>query len=146
MLTHCSLVMSYGIIYLVIIGLCNGLSPFDTKPLLDWTNADYLWAGPLRNIYEIWRDIQSFCFKKIHFKMLFAKWQPFCPDPKVSVKVVPGVLDFIALKRWYCLCLGLWYENWVTLDNLLVPWIMLGSAIQWKCVLMIGYGRYLMKH
>ena len=42
-----------------------------------WTNAGILLIGPLgTNVNEIIIEIQTFSFKKMHFKMTSAKWRP----------------------------------------------------------------------
>ena len=54
---------------LIIIGSDNGLSPGRRQAII-WTNAGILLIWPLgTNFSEISIDIQTFSFKKIHFKM-----------------------------------------------------------------------------
>ena len=56
----------------------NGLSP-NRRQTITWSNTDILSNGPLRtNLSEICIKIQTFSLKKVLFKMLSAKWQPFC--------------------------------------------------------------------
>ena len=63
---------------LTIIGSDNGLSP-ERRQAIIWTNAGILLIGPLgTNFSEILIKIHTFSFKKIHLKMLSAKWRPFC--------------------------------------------------------------------
>ena len=63
---------------LTIIGSDNGLSTRRRQAII-WTNAGILLIGPLgTNFIEILIGIQTFSFKKMHFKMLSAKWHPFC--------------------------------------------------------------------
>ena len=63
---------------LTIIGSDNGLSPGRHKAII-WTNAEILLNGPLRtNFSEIFIEIHTFSFKKMHFKMSSGKWRPFC--------------------------------------------------------------------
>ena len=60
------------------IGSDNGLSPGRRQAII-WTNAEILLIGPLgTNFSEILIGIQTFAFKKMHFKMSSAKWRPFC--------------------------------------------------------------------
>ena len=59
------------------IGSDNGLSPGWRQAII-WTNTGLL-IGPLWiNFSEILIEIHEFSFKKIHLKMLSAKWRPFC--------------------------------------------------------------------
>ena len=56
----------------------NGLLPVRHQAII-WTNADLLTIGPWRtkfseSLIEIW----AFSIKKIHLKMLSARWMPFC--------------------------------------------------------------------
>ena len=61
-----------------IIGSDNGLSP-NRRQAIIWTNAGILLIAPLgTNFNEILTGIQTFSFKKMHFKMSSAKWRPFC--------------------------------------------------------------------
>ena len=63
---------------LTIIGSDNGLSPGRRQAIIK-TNAGILSIGPLgTNFNEILIGIQTFSFKKMHFKMSSAKWRPFC--------------------------------------------------------------------
>ena len=60
------------------VGSDNGLSPW-RRQAITWTNAGLLLIGPLgTNFSEILFGIQTFSFKKMHFKMSSAKWRPFC--------------------------------------------------------------------
>ena len=63
---------------LTILGSDNGLSPGRRQAII-WTNAEILLIRPLgTNFNEILIGNQTFSFKKIHLKMLSAKWRPFC--------------------------------------------------------------------
>ena len=63
---------------LTIIGSDNGLSPGWRQAII-WTNAGILVIGPLgANFSEILIEILIFSFKKMHLKVLSAKWRPFC--------------------------------------------------------------------
>ena len=49
------------------------------KPLSERTNAGILLIGPLGiNFSEIVIEIYIFSFKKMHLKMSYGKWRPFC--------------------------------------------------------------------
>ena len=63
---------------LTIIGLDNGLSPNQCHAII-WTNAGFLLFEPWgTNFREIWIEIPTFSLKKIHLKVLSAKWRRFC--------------------------------------------------------------------
>ena len=63
---------------LIIIGSDNGLSPGRRQAII-WASDGILSIGPLAtNFNEIVIEINTFSFKKIHFKMLSGKWRPFC--------------------------------------------------------------------
>ena len=56
----------------------NGLSPVRRQAII-WTNAGILLIGPLRkNFSEILIGIETFSFRKMHFKMSSGKWLPLC--------------------------------------------------------------------
>ena len=56
----------------------DGLSPGWLQAII-WTNAGILLTGPFRaNLSEILIRFQIFSFKKMHLKMLSAKWCLFC--------------------------------------------------------------------
>ena len=56
----------------------NGLSPGWRQAII-WTNAGISLIGPLEtNFSEILIGVQTFSFKKMHLKVLSAKWRPFC--------------------------------------------------------------------
>ena len=72
---------------LTIIGSDNGLSPGQRQAII-WTNAGILLIWPLgTNFSEISIDIQTFLFKKIHFKMSSGKWRPFCLGLNVLITI-----------------------------------------------------------
>ena len=77
-LTHWGQVTHICLGNLTIIGPDNGLSP-GRRQVIIWTNAGLLLIGPFgTNFSEILFGIQTFSFKKMHFKMSSAKWRPFC--------------------------------------------------------------------
>ena len=77
-LTHWGRMTHICVSKLTIIGSDNSLSP-DRCQAIIWTNA-WIWLiGPLgTNFSEISIGIQIFSFRKMHLKMLSAKWRPFC--------------------------------------------------------------------
>ena len=77
-LTHWCRVTHICVGNLAIIGSDNGLLPGWRQAII-WTNAGILLNGPLGiNFSEIWIWIQIFSLKKIHLKMVSAKWRLFC--------------------------------------------------------------------
>ena len=77
-LTHWGRVLHICVSKLTTIGSDNGLAPGRRQAII-WTNAGILLIRPLgTNFSEISIDIQTFSFKKIHFKMSSGKWRPFC--------------------------------------------------------------------
>ena len=78
LLTHWGWVIHICVSKLTIIGSDNSLSPGRRQAII-WTNAGILLIWTLgTNFSEISIDIQTFSFKKIHFKMSSGKWGPFC--------------------------------------------------------------------
>ena len=69
---------------LTTIGSDNDLSHGRHQTII-WTNAGILLIGPLGTYFnEISIEIQTLSCKKIHFKMLYEKWRPFCLGLNVS--------------------------------------------------------------
>ena len=63
---------------LTIIGSDDGLSPGRRQAII-WTNAGILLIGPMgTNFSDILIAIETFSFKKMHWKISSAKWRPFC--------------------------------------------------------------------
>ena len=61
-----------------IIGSDNGLSPGQCQDIIR-THVGILLIGPSgTNLSEMLIEIHIFSFKKMHMKMLSAKWLPFC--------------------------------------------------------------------
>ena len=78
LLTHWGRVTHICVGNLTIIGSDNGLSPGRRQAII-WTNAGILSIGPLgTNFNEISIGIETFSFKKMHFKTSSAKWRLFC--------------------------------------------------------------------
>ena len=79
---------------LTIIASDNGLSP-ERRQAIIWTSAGILLIEPLvTNFSEISIGIQTFSFKKMHFKMSSAKWRPFC--------LGLNVFTLYLLMLWHC--------------------------------------------
>ena len=87
---------------LTIIGSDNGLSPVWRQAII-WTNAGILLIGSLRtNFTEIWIRIETFSFKKMHLKMLSAKWCPFCLSLSALTHWLLGDLSESSDERFSC--------------------------------------------
>ena len=77
-LTHWGRVTHICVGNLIIIGSDNGLSPGRRQAII-WTNAGISLFGPLGIIFsEIVIKVQTFSFKKMHFKMSSGKWRTSC--------------------------------------------------------------------
>ena len=77
-LTHWGRVTHICVGKLTIIDSDNGLSPGRHQSII-WTNVGILLIGPLATHFkEILIGIQRFSFKKMHLKMAYVKWRPFC--------------------------------------------------------------------
>ena len=71
---------------LTIIGSDYGLLP-GRHQAITLTNAGMVLIRPLgKKISEIFIEIQTFPFKKMHLKTSSAKWRPFCPGLDVFIK------------------------------------------------------------
>ena len=72
-INHWGLIRKLGIIF-----SDNGVSPDRCQAIIR-TNAEILLIGPLgTNLSEILIEIHTFSYKKIHLKMSYGKWPPFC--------------------------------------------------------------------
>ena len=103
------------VVKLTIIGSDNGLSPGRRQAII-WTNAGILLIGPLgTNFIEILVGIQTSSFKKMHLKVLSAKWRPFCLGLNVLTKKgwhyhIISLLQFV--KSWYGNAFGIIGPLW----------------------------------
>ena len=78
LLNHWGRAMHICISKLTIIASDNGLSPGRCQAII-WNNTGILSIVLLgTNFSEILIEILTFSFKKMHLKVLSAKWQPFC--------------------------------------------------------------------
>ena len=77
-LTHWGRLTHICVGNLTIIGSDNGLSPGRRQAII-WTNAGILLIRTLgTNFSEIFSEVHTFSFKRMHLKMSSAKWRPFC--------------------------------------------------------------------
>ena len=89
-LTHWGRVTHICVGKLIIIGSNNGLSPGRRQAII-WTNAGIWLMGPLgTNFSEILIEIHTFSFKKMHLKMSYVKWHPFCLGLNVLIWIMTG--------------------------------------------------------
>ena len=80
---------------LFIIGSDNGLLPGRRQAII-WTNVAILLIGPLgTNFSEILIGIQTFSFTKMSFKVLSAKWRPFC----LGLNVLHGCIRYERIRE-----------------------------------------------
>ena len=93
--THRGRVTHICVSELNISGSDNGLSPGRHQAII-WTNAGILLIGHLGiNFNGILIAIYTFSFERMHLKMSFGKWLPFCLSLNV-LKKTP-----IAVRSWY---------------------------------------------
>ena len=105
-LTHWGRVTHICVGKLTIIGSNNGLSPRRWQAII-WTNAGILLIRTLGTTFsEILTKIHIFSFKKVHFKMSSAKWQPFCPGLnvlKIHIAKMTFPFQYLYDTIWYTL-------------------------------------------
>ena len=108
-LTHWNQVTHIGVGTLAIIIPDYGLSPGQRQAII-WTNDALLLIGSLgTNFSEIFIEIHTFSFEKMHLKMSFAKCQPFCHGLNSSWRVdckrrIPSEISGSFpgdIARWY---------------------------------------------
>ena len=116
-------------------GSNNGLSP-ERRQAITYTNAGILSIGPLgTNFNEISIGIQTFSFKKMHFRMSSAKWRPFClglnvlmqcghtPGQKgcnIAFSVQSGWIDIVMSQpKRYIIKSLIWFaiRSWLKLNS-----------------------------
>ena len=106
-LTHWGWVMHICISKLTIIGSDNGLSPGRRLAII-WTNAGILLIHTLgTNFSEFSSEVHTFSFKKIHLKVLSAKWRQFCLSLNV---LIYWVHQFMHVSL--CSCVVIPYYVW----------------------------------
>ena len=90
---------------ITIIGSDNGLSPGRRQAII-WINAGILlirtWGT---NFSEIISKIHAFSFKKMHFKILSAKWQQFCFGLNEFKKLLGQKCCYSSSRLFFHLCL-----------------------------------------
>ena len=121
---------------LTIIGSDNGLSPGRRQAII-WTNAGILLIEPIGiNLSEILSKIQTFSFKKKHFKMLSGKWCPFCLG--LNVLIPSQFYLWQAIQSSFpthylpsCSPKGIWLDCMIPSSN----GIGTDASLQWECIL-----------
>ena len=87
-LTHWGRVTHICVSKLTVVGSDNGLSP-DRRQAIIWTNDGILSIEPLgTNFNGVLIKNHTFSFKKMHLKMLYGKWQPFCLGLNVLITAI----------------------------------------------------------
>ena len=85
-----------------------GLAPSRWQAII-WTNDGIFLIRPFgTNISEILIGNQTFSFMKMHLKMSFAKWRPFCL----------GLNVLMMTKWWQNVSCWLVWSNWSPLDQI----------------------------
>ena len=112
-LTHWGWAMHICVGKLTIIGSDDGLSPGRRQAII-WTNAGISLIGTLgTNFSAILIKIQTFSFKKLHLKMLSAKWRPFCLGLNMLIWILLDALNFSPLfisLMWI-------HYNWILIEH-----------------------------
>ena len=73
---------------IIIIGSHNGLSPGRRQAVI-WTNDGISLIGPLQTSFsEIWIQINTFSFTKLHLKMSSGKYRPYCLGLNVLIEML----------------------------------------------------------
>ena len=109
--------LTHWVSNLTIIGSDNGLSPGRHQAII-WTNAGILIIQTLRtNLTEILSEIHTFSFKKMHLKMLSAKWRPFCLSLNVSMWGVDGHWYHSVGSNTLSACQSVCQSWWIWCDS-----------------------------
>ena len=113
-LTHWGRVTYICVGKITIIGSDNGLSPGRRQAIIQ-TNDGILLTEPLgTNFNEIWSEIHTFSFKKMHLKLSSAKWRPFC----LGLNVLMWGIPMISYRQLTVPCTALTaIREMVTLDH-----------------------------
>ena len=106
-LTHWGRVTHICVGKLIIIGSDHGLSPGRRHAMIS-TNV-VIWSMGLliTNFSEIFIEIHTFSFKKMHLKMSSAKWCLFCFDLNVLIYLDFAVIFTYFLHLMWC------HWNWI---------------------------------
>ena len=116
-LTHWGRAMHICVSKLPTICSDDGLAPGRRQAII-WTNDGILLIGPLwTNFSEILIGIKTFSFKKMHLKMLSAKWRPFFPSLNVlmtGVIMTKTARTHVVPTQYMS---TLWYPAWTPCIN-----------------------------
>ena len=109
-LTHWGRVTHISVSKLAIIGSDNVLSPGRRQAII-WPNAGIFIIEPLGTKFsEILIKIYTFSFKKMHLKMSFGKWRPFCLGLYVLTQCSVTRAYMHASATWVTISLQ-WHHN-----------------------------------
>ena len=87
---------------LTIISSDNGLSPGRRQAIIRTNTGILLIRSIGTNFSEIWNEVYTFSFEKMHLKMPFAKWRPFWPSLNVlTYVIVKALLLLTACHMFY---------------------------------------------
>ena len=92
----------------------------EPRQAIIWTNVGMLLTRPLGTIFnEIFIEIHTFSFKKIHFKMSSGKWQAFCLGRNVFTHC-GLILAYICSGNVFCLIIPIYnlHQCWLTFNTL----------------------------
>ena len=88
------------------------------------------WTEPLRtNFSEILIKILTFSFKKIHFKVSSAKWQPFCLGLNVLTHRGLNKMSGDDILKWVYMDENLDIFKWVYMDENLIMFHMMSMKL-----------------
>ena len=131
-LTHWDRVTHICVGKLTIIVSDNGLSP-ERRQAIIWTNAGILLIGPLEtNFSESLFAIETFSFRKMHFKISSAKWRSFCLGLNVLRRLSPTICNILVLS--YKALIALLHAN---------ARLVYGAICNFWCFFLFSYNGYL---
>ena len=119
-------------LYITIIGSGNGLLPGWCQAII-WTNAGILLIGPPgTNFSEIFINIHTFSFKKIHLKMVSGKWRPFCLNVIIPLQTYSSVRSSVGRCTDQKLGIDLIYQS---------AWMIVSSDFEYISLIRQSYSR-----
>ena len=129
-LTHWGWVKHKCISTLTTIGSDNDLLPGRHQPIM-WTNAGILLIGLLGiNFSEILIELNTFSFRKMHFKMVSANWC-LCLNVlscKITYQQISWSLRAMWVLKWPYMY-GIWQGSTLRVFHLSNPtWFVLGTS------------------
>ena len=131
-LTHWGRVTHICVGKLTIIGSYNGLSPGRRQAIIG-INVGILSIGPLgTNFKEIWSEIHSFSFKKMHLKLSSAKWRPSCLGLNELTHIMQDQIILVQHSQYHdCWCPDSLHHQDISIsDNGYIDWV--SSSLTWR--------------